>query len=100
MSDQPNPPLDPPPVPPSDGSPRRPLSRPTPSSQWTQEDEDRYQDQRQRAEIRARTRRRQGISFFVIVLAVILIGLLGAAINQGVVRVPFAGEPTPCPTSD
>lgn len=104
MPDQPNTPLDPPRVtmpPPTPPSSRRSPGRPAaPDNSWTQEDEDRYQEQRLRAETRARTRRRQGLSFFVIVLIVILIGLLGAAINQGVIKMPFGASatPTPCPT--
>lgn len=102
MPDQPNTPLDPPPVtPPSQAGPTRRPTRPGGANTWTQEDEDRYQAKRQRALARARTRRRQGLSFFVIVLAVVLVGLLGAAINQGVVKVPFgASAPTPCPTGE
>lgn len=84
-------------------TPRRTQSRPQPADTgWTQEDEDRYQQRRLRIEQRGKVRKRQAISFTVIVLLVIGIGVLGAAIHQGVVPWPFgSGESTAqaCPTT-
>lgn len=77
-----------------DTPPQRPGRGPFVDTGWTQEDEDRYQERRQRALQRAKVRRRQSISFVVIVLVVILIGVLGAAINQGVISLPFGGAST------
>lgn len=62
---------------------REPQSQPS--------EEDLYRQQR------GRTRRRQTTSFFVIVAVVIAIGVLAAAINQGVVNLPFGASKTPCP---
>jgi hypothetical protein len=92
--------------------PADPLGKPTPAHRptapvqdeyldWTEEDEDRYQLKLRRQEVRRRTRRRQGLSFLVIVVTVLGIGLLGAAINQGVVRWPFDKAATvACPTPE
>ncbi len=80
---------------------RAPVRLKSAGDEWTQQDEDRYQAQVLREAARVRTRRRQALSFFAIVLVVVLIGLLGAAINQGVIKWPFGGSSkpaVPCPT--
>ncbi|MFV0458705.1 MAG: LytR C-terminal domain-containing protein [Actinomycetales bacterium] len=94
-------PLDTPPGAPA--PPHRPPAHRPPvrsaEQEWTQEDEDRYQQQRLRQAQRAKVRRRQGLSFFAIVLVVALIGVFGAAINQGVISLPFGNDdPVVCPT--
>lgn len=108
MADDSTGPLDPSPAPPLETGAANPTRRPpvrrvSTGNDWTPEDEERYQAQRAREVARNRTRRRQGWSFFAIVAVVILIGLLGAAINQGVVTWPLGGSATeavPCPVSD
>lgn len=70
--------------------------------EWTDEDEQRYQQHLARQAARNQTRRRQGWSFLLIVAIVLGIGLLGAAINQGVITLPGSdstAKPCPTPTS-
>jgi len=72
-------------------------------SEWTYEDEARYQSRRHEEILRTRRRRRQAASFGVVVLVVLGIGVGAAGIYQGSWQWPFdddaatAGPAVDCP---